>query len=208
MKRGQLPCLGARKVESGFGMANDRLACVAPRNDCTVAKLLDNCTRRFYIESVITITQTKSGEKPMSITRYNPFDFTPFQAFRLIEEALPKLMEPNSSRPWAPAVDILETENELILKADLPEVKQDQIDVRVEDGMLTLRGERKFESEANEKGYHRIERSYGTFSRSFTLPETIDPEQVKANFKDGVLTVTLPKKEISKPRQIKVEVSN
>lgn len=144
----------------------------------------------------------------MSITRYNPFDFTPFQAFRMFEDALPKVAEPNAARPWAPAVDILETENELILKADLPEVKQDQIDIRVEDGTLTLRGERKFEAVKDEKGYHRIERSYGTFSRSFSLPDSIDPEHVKATFKDGVLTVTLPKKEISKPRQIKVEVSN
>jgi HSP20 family protein len=189
-------------------MASYRRPAADSIDDGSVAKLLDKGMRRFYIETVITITQTKSGEKTMSITRYNPFDFTPFQAFRLFEEALPKLAEPNGSRPWAPAVDILETENELILKADLPEVKQEQIDIRVEDGTLTLRGERKFESAANEKGYHRIERSYGAFSRSFTLPDTIDPEQVKATFKDGVLTVTLPKKEISKPRQIKVEVSN
>ena len=144
----------------------------------------------------------------MSITRYNPFDFTPFQAFRLFEEALPKLNEPNVTRPWAPAVDIFETANELVVKADLPEVKQEQIDIRVEDGTLTLRGERKFEAEKSEKGYHRIERSYGAFSRSFSLPDTIEAENVKASFKDGVLTITLPKKELAKPRQIKVEVSN
>lgn len=144
----------------------------------------------------------------MSITRYNPYDFTPFQAFKLFEDALPRLTDPNVARPWAPAVDILETENELILKADLPEVKQEHLDIRVEDGTLTLRGERKFESVQNEKGYHRIERSYGKFSRTFTLPDTISPENVKAGFKDGVLTVTLPKKEASKPRQIKVEASN
>jgi len=144
----------------------------------------------------------------MSVTRYNPFDLTPFQAFRLFEEALPKLNEPNVARPWAPAVDIFETENELILKADLPEVKHEQIDIRVEDGTLTLRGERKFEATQNEKGYHRIERSYGSFSRSFSLPDSIDPANVKATFKDGVLTVAFPKKEVSKPRQIKVEVGN
>lgn len=144
----------------------------------------------------------------MNITRYNPFEFMPLQAFRLLDEAFPRLNEPNQARPWAPAVDILETENELILKADLPEVKQEQIDIRVEDGTLTLRGERKFEAAQNEKGYHRIERSYGAFSRSFTLPDTVNPEGVRASFKDGVLTVNLPKKEASKPRQIKVEVSN
>jgi HSP20 family protein len=154
---------------------------------------------------VITITQ---GDKFMSLTRYNPFDLTPFHAFRLLEEALPRVTQPDAARPWAPAVDILETENELVLKADLPEVKQDQIDIRVEDGTLTLKGERKFEATKDEKGYHRIERSYGAFSRSFSLPDSVNPEGVKATFKDGVLTVTLPKKEVAKPRQIKVEVSN
>ena len=144
----------------------------------------------------------------MSLTRYNPFDLTPFQAFRLFENASPKVAQPEEARPWAPAVDILETENELILKADLPEVKQDQIDIRVEDGTLTLRGERKFEAVKDGKGYHRIERSYGAFSRSFLLPDTVQSDGVKATFKDGVLTVTLPKKEMAKPRQIKVEVSN
>lgn len=144
----------------------------------------------------------------MSLTRYNPFDLTPFQAFRLFENASPKVAQPEAARPWAPAVDILETENELILKADLPEVKQDQIDIRVEDGTLTLRGERKFEAVKDGKGYHRIERSYGAFSRSFLLPDTVQSDGVKATFKDGVLTVTLPKKEMAKPRQIKVEVSN
>jgi len=154
---------------------------------------------------VITITL---GDKFMSLTRYNPFDLTPFQAFRLFENASPKVAQPEEARPWAPAVDILETENELILKADLPEVKQDQIDIRVEDGTLTLRGERKFEAVKDGKGYHRIERSYGAFSRSFSLPDTVQSDGVKATFKDGVLTVTLPKKEMAKPRQIKVEVSN
>ena len=168
-------------------------------------KLLDSSALMFYIDYVITIT---TGDKNMSMTRYNPFDFVPFQAFRLLEEALPKVAEPNSARPWTPAVDILETENDLVIKADLPEVKQEQIDIRVEDGKLTLRGERKLEAVKDEKGYHRIERSYGSFSRTFSLPDTIEPEGVKATFKDGVLTVTLPKKELAKPRQIKVEVSN
>lgn len=144
----------------------------------------------------------------MSIARYNPFDFTPFHAFRLFEDPASRSTEPEGARPWAPAVDILETEDSLVLKADLPEVKLENIDIRVEDGNLTLRGERKLEKVENEKGYHRIERSYGSFSRTFTLPDTIHPENVKASFKEGVLTVVLPKKEMAKPRQIKVEVSN
>jgi HSP20 family protein len=148
----------------------------------------------------------------MTINRYNPFDLTPFHAFRVLDQVMNRgldaVAEPNTTRPWTPAVDIVETENELVLKADLPEVKIEDIDIRVEDGTLTLKGERKFEKTENERGYHRIERSYGAFSRSFTLADSISPEGVKAAFKDGVLTVTLPKKEIAKPRQIKVEVAN
>ncbi len=144
----------------------------------------------------------------MALTRYNPFDLSPFATFRVLDEAMNRLAAPEGNRPWAPAVDILETENELVLKADLPEVKLENIDVRVEDGTLTLKGERSFEKAANEKGYHRIERSYGSFSRSFALPETLDTQAVKASFKDGVLTVSLPKKEVAKPKQIKVEVAS
>lgn len=142
----------------------------------------------------------------MNINRYNAFDLIPFSSFRLFDEALNRATAPASAKPWTPAVDILETENELILKADLPEVKLSELDIRVEDGTLILRGERKFEKVENEKGYHRIERSYGNFSRSFTLPESVNPEAVKATFKEGVLTVTLHKKEVAKPKQIKVEV--
>jgi HSP20 family protein len=144
----------------------------------------------------------------MTLTRYNPFDLNPFATFRALDEAVNRLAEPQGNRPWAPAVDILETENELVIKADLPAVKLENIDVRVEDGTLTLKGERSFEKTENEKGYHRIERSFGSFSRSFVLPETVNPEAVKAAFKDGVLTITLGKKEIAKPRQIKVEVAS
>ena len=113
--------------------------------------------------------------------------------------------EPNG-RPWVPAVDIQETDHELIVKADVPDMEMKDIDVRMENGTLTLRGERKFETKKTEGGWHRLERSYGTFERAFTLPETVNAEGVKADYKNGVLTVTLPKKEIAKPRQIKVEV--
>ncbi|MBI1791902.1 MAG: Hsp20/alpha crystallin family protein [Acidobacteria bacterium] len=116
------------------------------------------------------------------------------------------LSEPRGARPWSPDVDILETENELVLKADLPEVKLEDIEVRVEHDTLSLKGERTFEKEEKAKGYHRIERSYGSFSRSCTLPDSVDSEQVRAAYKNGVLTVTLPKKEAAKPRQVKVEV--
>jgi len=114
------------------------------------------------------------------------------------------MSEPRTSRPWSPAVDVLETEQELILKADLPEVHLKDIDLQVENQTLTIRGHRNFERERENKSYHRIERSYGNFVRSFTVPTTVDTEKVAAELKDGVLTVRLPKKDAAKPRQIKI----
>jgi len=131
----------------------------------------------------------------------------PFGSLRLFEDAVPRMMsEPRTSRPWSPAVDIVETEDELIVKADLPDVRLEDIDVRVENGTLSLKGERKFEKELADKGYHRIERSYGSFMRSFSVPSSVDTEKVSADYKNGVLTVTLPKKEAAKPKQVKVAV--
>ena len=94
----------------------------------------------------------------------------------------------------------------MVIKADLPEVDMKDIHVEIENGTLTLKGERKFESEKKGAGYHRIERSYGSFARCFSLPETVEADKVKADYKDGVLSVTLPKKELAKPRTVKVEV--
>ena len=131
----------------------------------------------------------------------------PFNSLRLFEDAVTRLMsEPRTSRPWSPAVDILETEDELVLKADLPDVELKDIDVRVENGTLSIKGERKFEKDYSDKGYHRIERSYGSFMRSFSVPNAVDTEKVSADYKNGVLTVKLPKKEAAKPKQVKVEV--
>ena len=138
----------------------------------------------------------------MSLTHYDPL-----ANLRLFEDAFTRfLSEPSSNRPWSPAVDIYETENELVLKADLPEVSLKDIDVRMENQTLTIAGERKFEKEENNKGFHRIERSYGNFVRSFAVPNTFDTEKISAEFHNGVLSVTLPKKEAAKPRQVKIEV--
>src|SRR5258706_9318012 len=148
----------------------------------------------------------------MSLIRFAPYpDFDGFPAgLRTFQDTVNRLFSEPSARPWVPAVDILETENELILNADVPEVEMKDIEVRMENGALTLRGERKFlQNEPNSKGgYHRLERSYGTFERVFTLPDSVDTENVKADYKNGVLTITLPKKEVAKPRQIKVAISN
>jgi HSP20 family protein len=145
----------------------------------------------------------------MSLIRYTPFaDFETFPAgLRLFQDSVNRLFAEPSARPWVPAVDILETENELVLKADVPEMELKDLDVKIENGTLTLRGERKFEHKEKNGGFHRVERSYGTFERVFTLPETVNPEGVKADYKAGVLTIALPKKEVAKPRTIKVNVN-
>ena len=131
----------------------------------------------------------------------------PLASLRFFEDAVTRLMsEPRTGRPWSPPVDILETENDLVLKADLPGMKLEGIDVRVENQTLSIKGERRFEQEASEKGYHRIERSYGSFVRSFAVPNSVETEKVSADYKNGVLTIKLPKKETAKPKQVKVEV--
>jgi HSP20 family protein len=108
---------------------------------------------------------------------------------------------------WSPAVDIYEQNGNIVLKAELPGVDRKDVDVRVENNVLTLRGERKVEGEVKKESYHRVERSYGTFLRSFTLPSVLDTDKIKADFKDGVLRLTLPKKEEAKPKQISIQVA-
>jgi HSP20 family protein len=105
---------------------------------------------------------------------------------------------------WMPAVDIYETKDAVCVRAELPGVDKDAVSVEVKDGVLALRGERKFEKEVKEENYHRIERSYGMFHRSFSLPSSVDGEKVTARMKDGVLEVTLSKREEAKPKQIKI----
>lgn len=146
----------------------------------------------------------------MTITKYDPFAEVDFPTgVRLFQDAVNRLFsEPAATRPWAPPVDVLETENELVVKADLPDVDLKDIDIQIERGTLSIKGERKFERvEGKGTGYHRIERSYGTFQRVFGLPDTVDPDKVKADYKSGVLTITLPKKEVAKPKTIKIDVN-
>ena len=105
---------------------------------------------------------------------------------------------------WAPPVDIAEEKDRILITAELPGFKEDQIEIQTENGMLTLRGERKFEKETDGRSYHRVERSYGQFVRSFSLPNNVDREKIKADFSDGLLRVELPKREDAKPRTIKI----
>jgi HSP20 family protein len=114
---------------------------------------------------------------------------------------------PSSTTGWNPAVDIFETENEVVIKAELPGMEAKDIDIRLENNVLTLKGERHFSAETKEENYHRVEREYGTFSRSFSLPSAVKEDKIKADYKDGMLKVTLPKKEEVKPKAIKIEAA-
>jgi HSP20 family protein len=118
----------------------------------------------------------------------------------------PEGEETLSLATWSPACDIYETDNEVIVKAELPEVKREDVKVSLDNNVLTIRGERKFEEETKKENYQRLERSYGEFMRSFTLPNYIDATKINAEYKDGMLKVTLPKRAETKPKQIEVTV--
>ena len=127
--------------------------------------------------------------------------------FRELEEMSSRLNRGfNTVADWIPTVDIAETDAEYQIKAELPEVKKEDVKVTVEDGVLTISGERRHETEEKGKKYHRVERSYGSFVRSFTLPDHVDDAKVKAEYKDGVLHLHLPKSEKAKPKAIDVKI--
>jgi len=145
-----------------------------------------------------------------TIARWEPFRGVTTlqdQINRLFNDAFERKGEESSLSAWAPAVDIYETEQELVVKADLPDVDPKDLDIRVENNLLTIRGERKFEKKVCEENYLRVERSYGSFARSFTLANTVNSEAIKADYQNGVLTLTIPKREEAKPKQIKVNVA-
>jgi HSP20 family protein len=148
----------------------------------------------------------------MNIVRFDPFrDVAALQdrVNRLFADAYRRDNDDLMTRgAWVPPVDIYETGNhELVLKAELPEVPREDIALRVENSTLTISGQRKLDDEVKEEQYHRIERTYGSFSRSFTLPPTVDTGAIGAEYKNGVLTVRLPLREEAKPKQIEVQVS-
>lgn len=140
----------------------------------------------------------------------------PLRDLLSIQDRMNKLFEQTLSRSraeeaitpstWTPAVDVYETPETIVMKADLPGLTREHIEIQLRDKTLTLKGERRFAKEAEEENYLRIERAYGAFQRSFTLPATIRQEQIRAVFRDGVLELTLPKAEESKPKQIVIEV--
>jgi len=147
----------------------------------------------------------------MAIVRYNPL-----RELRGMQEQMNHLLDLAWNREhgeelregvWQPLVDIFENDEAVVIRAELPGVEQDAIEVKIEGATLTIRGERKQDAEVRKENYHRIERYYGPFQRSFLLPQTIDHEKVQAACDKGVLTITLPKKELIKPKRITVKVS-
>jgi HSP20 family protein len=157
--------------------------------------------------------KTKGGVAMEAITRWEPF-----KELEALENRLATLFgrapvrkdvgkeEAMTVAEWAPLVDIAEDDKEYLIKAELPEVKKEDVRVTVQNDVLTITGERKFEKEEKDKKYHRVERAYGSFTRSFTLPEDANPAKVNAEFKDGVLKVHLAKSEKAKPKSIEVKV--
>lgn len=148
----------------------------------------------------------------MAIIRWDPF-----RDLSIIQDRMNRLFENTMARSrgeetttlaaWAPPVDIYETKDAIVVKAELPGIDQKDIDIQVSDNVLTIKGERKFESDVNRENFYRIERSYGTFQRSFSLPNIIQQDQIKARFINGILEISLPKVEKAKPKQIKVDVT-
>jgi HSP20 family protein len=147
-----------------------------------------------------------------AITHWDPFrGLRTFQGQfnRLFEGTFPPSRTGQADlATWAPAVDIYEGQIELVAKIDLPGVEEKDIDVRLENTSLTIRGERKFEKSVDEDSYLRVERAYGSFTRTFSLPNTVNPEGIHASYDKGVLTVHMPKREESKPKQVKINVAS
>src|SRR5687767_1236205 len=150
----------------------------------------------------------------MAIVRWEPF-----RDLLSLQERMNRLFDESFARTrgadedwalggaWAPAVDIYEQAGNIVLKAELPGIDPKDVDIRVENNTLTLRGERKLDNEVHRDSFHRVERSYGAFSRSFALPSVVDTGSIKAEYRDGVLRMTLPKREEAKPKQIQIDVT-
>jgi HSP20 family protein len=165
------------------------------------------------------LTFISAGKKDTimnNLQKWEPFkDWDPFRELSEFQNRLGSFFgrapmrreeEGGMLSQWSPAVDIIEDDKEFLVKAELPEVKKEDVHVTVENGVLSVHGERKFEKEEKKQRYHRVERSYGTFTRSFSLPDGTDASKVRAEFKDGLLQVHLPKTESAKPKNIEVKV--
>ena len=154
----------------------------------------------------------------MNLAKWEPFKWDPFKELEDMTQRLNRLFsgplarseqsrEPLTMADWAPSVDITESDDAYTIKAEIPEVKKEDVKVTMEDGRLTIQGERKQEKEEKGKRYHRVERAYGSFLRSFDMPDNVEEGKVKADFKDGMLMLTLPKSEKAKPKAVEVKIA-
>ncbi len=156
----------------------------------------------------------KTGTQVATTRGFRGISADPFRELLDLQRGINELFEGSFGTPrgevalraWTPSVDVYEDENAFLIKLDLPEVNRDDVKVSLNENTLSISGERRFENEQKRENYHRVERSYGQFYRSFTLPPNVDTTAIDAKFKDGVLRLTLPKKEETKPKQIDVEV--
>ena len=145
----------------------------------------------------------------MTLVRWQSFNDAlaiPSNVFQGFDEALERFWGSGRAQAWNPAVDIYENKDNVVVKAELPGIDPKEVEISVEDGTLYLKGERKSEEEEKRDGYQRLERAYGSFARAFSLPDSVDSEKVLAEYRDGLLTVTLPKREESKPKKVKISV--
>ena len=144
----------------------------------------------------------------MNLVRWNPFNEMSLlqnQMNRWFDSALQGWPgDSNGTTQWTPVADIYESENELVVNLDLPGVDPKMVEIRVENNILSIRGERQFEDKQNKDNFHRVERSYGTFGRAFTLSVAVDADKIRANYKAGVLSIALPKAEAAKPKRIQI----
>lgn len=144
------------------------------------------------------------------LTRFERWD--PFEEMTTLRNRMDRLWSRMSAEDtaaiadWSPVSDVIESKDEIVIKTELPGIDEKNVDVQIESGVLTIKGERNAEKETEEKGFRRVERSYGSFLRTFALPPSVEPEKVSASFTNGLLEVHLPKKEGAKPRSIKVDV--
>lgn len=169
-------------------------------------KILDKYALRYYIVYRLRYL----GGAKMAIIRWDPFrDLVTLRERmnRLFEEAVTSSRGEDKdlvASTWSPSVDIYENEHNLILTAELPGIEEKDIEIKIEDNTLTLKGERNFEKETKEENYHRVERAYGSFYRSFTLPHYVDEDNIEAAHENGILRISMPKKPELKPRKVKI----